>query len=171
MKHLIFALLVCSTSISTLPAQNANQNSKNPDQKFVTEAIEAGLAEVELGKLGQDQGNSPEIKEYGRMMEQDHSKANDELRALAKQFNMTLPTTFTSAMRKKHTDLKERSGQDFDQVFMKQMIEDHRKAIALFENEAKNGQNEQIRTWAKKMLPTLKQHLQHALHIYDNFQN
>lgn len=49
---------------------------------------------------------------------------------------------------------------------MKQMIDDHQKAIALFEKRAQNGQNEQIRMWAEKKLPTLKQHLEQAQKIY-----
>ena len=172
MKHLILALLVCSAPIITLTAQNTNQNSKDSslqasDKKFVAAAAESGLTEKALGKLGHNQGSATQVKEYGRMMEQDHSKANEELRDLANRHHMTLPSALPAAIQKKHDDLKTKSGKDFDQAFMKQMIEDHQKAISLFENEVKNGQNEQIRTWAKKTLPTLKQHLQQAQKIND----
>lgn len=173
MKHLFLAVLVCITSTGTLSAQNNNRNSmdssmKASDKKFATEAAEAGLAEVEMGKLGQNQGSSAKVKEYGRMMEKDHRKANDELQELAKKDNITLPSTLPSAMQNKHDALKKKSGQDFDRAFMKQMIEDHKKVITLFENEEKNGQNEQLRTWARKTLPTLRQHLEHAQKIYDD---
>ncbi len=174
MKHLFLALLMCSTSISTLSAQNVQSASttdshvKSTDEKFVKKAMEAGLSEVALGRLGQSRSQSESVKEYGRMMEKDHAKANEELRELARQSNINLPSELPSAMENDYRSLKEKSDQNFEKAYMKQMKEDHKKVIELFEEEAKNGQNEQIRTWAEKTLPVLQQHLKHAENIYDN---
>ena len=76
------------TKAASAPAA-AKQRS---DQKFVTDAAKGGMAEVELGKLAQDKASSDQVKNFGKRMVDDHSKANDELQTLAKNKNITLPT-------------------------------------------------------------------------------
>lgn len=167
MKHLFFSLLICSVSLNTLSAQDHNRNSVNSsDKKFITEAAESGLAEVQLGQIGQAQANAERVKEFARMMVQDHNKANQELRVLARQNDIKLSSSLPSSVQNSHNSIQKKSGKNFDKAFMKQMIDDHQKAIALFEKRAQNGQNEQIRMWAEKKLPTLKQHLEQAQKIY-----
>jgi putative membrane protein len=58
--------------------------------------------------------------------------------------------------------LSKLSGADFDREYMKHMVEDHVKDVALFEKEAKNGKDADLKAWAEKTLPTLKEHLQMA---------
>lgn len=182
MKQLFFALLMCSTSISYLSAQEKNgnspksqtENSKSPtentDETFAKKATEGGLAEVMFGKLGQNQGSSAEVKDYGKMMVNDHTKANQELKSLASKHNITLPKELPADMQKQYDAVKSRSGAEFDKAFIDQMITDHKKVIALFEDEVLKGQNEEMKAWAKKNLPTLKQHLEHAMRIQNNLK-
>lgn len=166
MKQLFFVLLMCSTSVTFLFAQDKNSTTtQNSDQEFMIQAAESGMAEVMLGKLGKNQGKSDAVKGYGKMMQKDHTKANTELKSLAAKHNVTLSANLPATMQKTHDDLKKKSAQDFDKAFMEQMIEDHQKAIQLFENEAKNGKDEEIRAWAQKTLPTLKKHHEHAVQI------
>ena len=55
------------------------------------EAARGGLAEVELGKLAQEKAASDQVKNSGKRMVHDHSKANDELKSLAESRKITLP--------------------------------------------------------------------------------
>lgn len=161
--------------INPLSAQNKKDNSskpprENPDPDFVFKAIESGLAEIALGKLGQDRGQSAAVKNYGKMMVEDHSKANAELKQLADKHNFETPTQLPQSVQKNSDALKKLSGVEFDKAFMEQMIKDHKKAIFLFEEEAEKGKNDAIRLWAQKTLPALKQHLEEAINIYDNLK-
>lgn len=172
MKQMLFILSMCIASVNVLTAQEqktgkaANSTpTQNSNQAFIQKAAESGMAEVMFGKLAQSQANSQKIKDYGMMMEKAHTKANQELLGLAKQQNITLPTALPAPMQSDYDALQKKSGNDFDKAFMDQMIADHQKAINLFEMEAKNGKNEQVRTWAENTLPTLKQHQQHARDI------
>lgn len=170
MKNMFMAILICSISIGNLSAQEPNRNSakaaKMLDQTFATAAAEAGVTEVEMGKLGEEKATSPRVKEFSQMMVKDHTKANEELRSWTKENNMTWPT-LPATGKNNHKVLKDKSGAEFDRVFMKQMIDDHQRAITLFEDEVKNGQNEEMRTWASKKLVTLKKHLAEAQQIYN----
>ena len=46
-------------------------------------AMEAGLAQVEFGRLAMKQGARAEVREFGQWMVTDHMKANRALKSLA----------------------------------------------------------------------------------------
>jgi putative membrane protein len=62
------------------------------DRHFIRKAGEGGLAEVELGKLATEKGQSDEVKKFGQRMVDDHGKANDQLKQLASSKGVELPT-------------------------------------------------------------------------------
>src|SRR5262249_4074873 len=74
------------------------------DQRFAMNTARVGIAEVELGKLASEKANNPEVKSFAQRMVTDHSKANDELKALAQKQGITLPTE----MDAKHKALRDR---------------------------------------------------------------
>ena len=88
------------------------------DSKFATAAANGGMAEVALGKLAQEKGASQQVKDFGAMMVTDHSKANNELMAIAKAKNITLPATVDAEHQKKMDDLQKLSGKDFDKAYV-----------------------------------------------------
>jgi putative membrane protein len=63
----------------------------NTDRVFVHAAAIGGMAEVEFGKLAQEKGQNEAVKEFGRRMVDDHSKANDRLAGLAKDDGIPVP--------------------------------------------------------------------------------
>jgi len=129
------------------------------DAKFTVDAANGGMAEVMLGKLAQDKG-SQKVKDFGAMMVTDHSKANDELMALAKSKNITLPSVVSADEQKHFDDLNKKSGADFDKSYTKLMIGDHKTDIKLFENGEKNLKDPDLKAFASKTLPILKMHLE-----------
>jgi putative membrane protein len=64
-----------------------------------------------------------------------------------------------SQMRAQLSKLK---GEEFDQRYMQTMVQDHQKAVALLEKEAKTGQNKDLKAFAESTLPVIKEHLQMA---------
>ena len=62
------------------------------DQKFIKEAIEGNLAEVQMGQLAQKNGASQGVKDFGRMLETDHDQANTKATSVASALNVTTPT-------------------------------------------------------------------------------
>jgi putative membrane protein len=61
------------------------------DMNFMKEAATGGMAEVELGKLAQQNAQSNEVKQFGARMVEDHGNANNELTKLAGNKGITLP--------------------------------------------------------------------------------
>lgn len=150
-------------SDSSKSASSSTGSLSAADRRFIETAARGGMAEVELGRLGTEKASSPEVKAFAQMMVDDHSKANDELKTLASQKGVTLPTD-TDAKNKAVKDrLEKLSGDPFDKAFMQEMLKDHRKDVADFQKQAKSVKgDDEVKSWASKTLPTLEQHLQHA---------
>jgi len=126
--------------------------------KFAVKVANAGMTEVELGKMAQEKG-SKSVKEYGAMMVKDHTKAGNELKSLATEKNITLPSAVSDEMRKHIDDLGKKSGKDFDKDYIGMMVSDHKDVIDGFEDMAKNSKDSAFKNFAVKTLPTLYKHL------------
>ena len=126
--------------------------------KFAVKVANAGMTEVELGKMAEEKG-SKSVKEYGTMMVKDHTKAGDELKSLAAEKNITLPSAVSDDMRKHIDDLSKKSGKDFDKDYIDMMVSDHKDVIEGFEDMAKNSKDSAFKNFAVKTLPTLYKHL------------
>jgi putative membrane protein len=128
-------------------------------EDFMKEAAIGGLTEVELGKLASTKAVNAEVKKFGQMMVDDHSKANAELKALAAKKNITLPTEPDSSHKSTIDELKGESGANFDKEYVDEMVDDHEKDVAEFEKQAQNSPDPDVKAFAAKTLPTLKKHL------------
>ena len=89
----------------------------------------------------------------------DHSKANDELKALAKKKNWTLPAEPDSSTKSTLDSLKSKTGADFDKEYVSEMVDDHEKDVKAFQDKAQNATDPDLKAFAAKTLPTLQKHL------------
>jgi putative membrane protein len=145
-------------------ARSGSASAKVPasDKMFMKKAAEGGLAEVELGKLAAEKGSNDAVKQFGQKMVDDHSKANDELKSLAEQKGVTLPTKPDAQSLAFKARLEKLSGAQFDKAYMEHMVRDHTKDVAEFKREAEYGKDLDVKAWAAKTQPTLEGHLSTA---------
>jgi putative membrane protein len=134
------------------------------DKKFIMETGQGGMMEVEIAKLAVDKASNAEVKQYAQRLVDDHTKANDELTQLAAQKGVTIPHD-EKAMMKGKDKLSKLSGADFDREFMSMMIKDHAKEVKEFEDVSAKAKDTDVKDWAAKTLPTLREHLQMARDI------
>jgi putative membrane protein len=132
------------------------------DATFVVNTANAGMTEIQAGQLAQQKGMAKDVKDYGSMMEKDHTAAADKLKAVAASKNITLPAAIAPDMQKNIDDLQKKDGKDFDKAYIGMMVDDHKKVISMFEDEVKNGSDADIKAFASSTLPTLKHHLAEA---------
>ena len=104
------------------------------------------------------------------MMVTDHSKVNDQLAAIAKAKNITLPAEPDSAHLKKADELSKLSEADFDKQYVSAMIDGHKKTLDLMNNEAKNGQDSTLKAFAAETAPKVQMHLDAINKIKDNMK-
>jgi len=143
-------------------ATAAGQTPQGADSKFVMDAAKGGLMEVEMGRMAADHATDPEVKQFAQRMVTDHTKANDELKTVASQKGITLPTSIDASDKAKMDKMSKMSGEAFDKAYMDDMVKDHKKDVAEFRKEANGGKDADIKGFASKTLPTLEEHLKMA---------
>src|SRR5450432_835161 len=129
------------------------------DESFFNKASGANLAEVAAGKLAVAKGNA-KVKSLGKQMVADHTTAQNELVALAKKENKTIPMSPDTEHKQALVDLDKLSGKSFDSAYIASQLADHTAAVALFSEESVNGSDPGAKAFATKYLPKLKMHLQ-----------
>lgn len=140
----------------------ASADEMKDDAEFAVKAANGGMVEVELAQLAATKATSQEVKTFAQMMMTDHTKANDELKSLATQKNITLPTTMSDESRKDVTRLSELTGTEFDKEYISFMVEDHEDDVESFGKAASDAKDAEIKAFAAKTLPTLQSHLDMA---------
>jgi putative membrane protein len=173
----------------------------NKDKKFVSDMLADGNAEIELGKMAEQKGASPQVKRFGRMMVEDHTKAGDQLKRIAASYNIQPDT---SKQDDKHKDLMDKlsklQGRDFDREYMSAMVDDHSDAVDKLESrttpadhgatgttgtlldrsdkdtnvkpdKADNRVEASVNQWAADTLPTVRHHLDEAKQIEAQIDN
>lgn len=150
-----------NTAGTSTTSTAAQLNDKDKD--FVQAAAKGGLAEVDLATDASTHATNADVKSFALKLVEDHNKANSELTKFASDHGVGTPTT---EMEGKMKEAKERlaklTKKDFDHAFVKQMIEDHQATITKFEDESRNGTDNDLKAWVNKTLPTLKEHLKMA---------
>lgn len=161
MKRALLTALLCISATVVCAEEPDSSQPVTAAQAFVTKATQAGLAEIELGKLAQTRSSDPKVKEFAATMVNDHTKANAELSTLAKRKNLEVPT----ALDDKHATMvhavSTKPPSEFDAEYSRQMVQAHDAAATLFADGQAVGDKD-IAGFAKKTLITIHRHQQLA---------
>ena len=132
------------------PAAAAEGKLSSADKTFMMNAAKGGMMEVEMGKVAAQNAQNADVKKFGNRMVTDHSKANSELMALAKEEGVSLPGAKSPGKWKSDKD------------YMDMMVKDHEKDLAEFQKEAKSGTDADLKKFAEKTSQVISKHLQMA---------
>lgn len=166
----------CKDSNETDPKEVAEEENEakfdendamEDDSEYLVEAASMDMKEIELGKLAQQKGTHADVKAFGKMMEDAHTKSLNDIKATAEAKNITLPTSMPEKGEDKYEDLNEETGADFDKKYADQMVKMHEKAVDKMEKISEKANDEDIRMWAANMLPSLRQHHEEAKMLKD----
>ncbi|MBX6314609.1 MAG: DUF4142 domain-containing protein [Isosphaeraceae bacterium] len=139
------------------------------DRLFVAAAAEGGMAEVAASKLAIERAASEEVKRFARQMVDDHTRANQELMRLAGARQIGVPQLLSFQHQAESDILAGLSGEEFDRCYMKQQFAAHICTVGLFEAEAERGQDQDLKAFAAKQLPTLREHLDMARRLAEPY--
>jgi putative membrane protein len=138
------------------------RNSSTQDAEFLRDAAMANMTEIELGQAAQQNAQSDEVRRYGQRMVDDHGKAQFELRPLARRLNVDIPERLDGHHQDMVSRLSQKTGPSFDRDYVSMMANDHQTVVSKFEDAAQNASDNDVRAFANKMLPTLREHLRMA---------
>jgi|SRR5580704_5566218 putative membrane protein len=175
---LIGGVATLAMSIGAVPAFAQYTTNQNPpwiryeaDYGFAKKAAQENKAEVKLGRLAEQKGTTPAVRDFGRRMVQDHSKNDAELKELASGENLPLPTQIKKSDESTYEHLSTLSGKAFDRAYSRAMVQDHMRDLAEFQQEAKDAQNQAIKDYAVQTVPVLQSHLDQARQMEEAVQS
>jgi len=165
----VAALLAAASWTATAQNTKGQKSSSSDlpldDKTFVRKAAEDGKHEVMLAEMAKNQAANPDIKKFAERLITDHTKANEQLIAAAKAANIPVPAGISEEQFKELQKFKNLKGAEFDKMYGHHMIEDHEKAVKMFETASKTLKDPGLKAFAAKTLPTLKEHLEMAKKI------
>jgi putative membrane protein len=173
-KRYVFSLLAFAAASAALPlgvhAQSAGtgpdvNNANSVDRQFVQQAMIANAEEIKTADAERYSHNAS-VRLFARTMIRDHGQSVGQLASIANQLNIPYPKAGvvhvntsggepSSATNGTHVAANPAP----PRTYMQNEVSDHQKAIALYENEMRNGSNQQLRSYAGSVLPQLKNHL------------
>ena len=148
-----------SSATSTALGQ---QQVDRADLDFMKNAAEGGMAEVEFGKLAQQNAQDAQVKQFGARMEQDHSNANTQLQAVAGKKGVQMPKQVDAKDQKELDRLSGLKGTAFDRAYMRMMVQDHDKDVKEFQHQAQAARDPDVKNFARQTLSVIQQHDQMA---------
>ncbi len=151
------------------PAAQQGQQSQQDqitaeDQEFLTKAIQAGMAEVQLSELALEKTQNEQVRGFAERMVEEHTAANVQLINLAESAGMTPPTEMDQQHQTEHQQLSQLAGEEFDRQYIQGQVRDHQAAVELYSTEATQPSGP-VDELAGQLLPALQEHLQMARQI------
>jgi putative membrane protein len=134
------------------------------DQEFLTKAIQAGVAEVQISELALEKAQNEQVRQFAERMVQDHTAANERLVSLAESAGNAPSMELDQEHQAMLQQLSQLSGEEFDRQYMEGQVLDHEAAVRLFASEATQPTGP-VDALAGELLPALRQHLQMAEEI------
>jgi putative membrane protein len=153
----------------------------NADKDFIDDLAIAGMAEVELGKMAAEKGSNAQVKNFGKMMVDDHTMAGDKLKMVASQHNVIVPNALDETHQQLRDRLAQLSGAEFDREYMDAMVDGHEDVVdqlgsrvdeanpsAVVAEQSDNVVTSAINRWAAESYPVVQKHLENAKMIASN---
>lgn len=133
------------------------------DSAFVANARRGDMYEIEAGRIAQQRARSEEIRQLAQRMIQDHTTSSDQLMAALRTGEGAtladeLPDDLDQHRQTMLDHLRQASDVEFDGVYLSQQKMAHRETMTLFEGFESSGDNPQLVSYARNMLPVLREH-------------
>jgi len=145
---------------NAMQQQQASSTSVMQDKAFVHDALQGGMAEVQLGQLAVEKGSSEDVKQFGQKMVADHTRLGDQMKQVAQQMDVKLPNGPSKKDKELYSKLQGLSGQQFDNAYITAMVKDHKKDAETFKAKAQQSQNPALQQAAQQGAQVIDQHLQ-----------
>jgi putative membrane protein len=149
-----------SSQGNTASGAGATAKLNKSDQKIVLNMAQANMAEIEEARLAQSKSQNDQVKNFARQMIDDHTKALDEVKALAANRGVTLPTDLDKSHKAKADKLGNMSGDAFDRAYLKEAgMADHKKTEHMLRHAQGKAHDPDVKALVARILPTVEQHL------------
>jgi putative membrane protein len=160
-------VVVPSPQAQSSPAGPSVARMRSADAVFITKAAESAVTDAALARLGAAKATTRQVKVFAQRLAQGHSALTRDIAALARSKSVDLgePPADT---RRVGADLAPLSGPAFDRAFVAAIVKAHEAAVSLFEGESRDGRDADVKDWAARQLPAIRDQLARAQALRPN---
>lgn len=186
-KHILAAVMLSTTlfvtacgsddSIEQATEQSVQQfeaagmQGMQNDALFMAEAASASMLEVQLGEAATQTAVSPEVRDLAQELVQSNQKMLNELQQIASESNFVLPSTLGARHHELYQEITAKSGIAFDLAYVNRLTGQQKELLDRYEDMAKNGKVMEVKQFASKQLPLLRQQLKMVEDLEETIEN
>ena len=142
-------------------------NLAERDQEFLEQAAQNGHAEMSASRLALTKARNPKVRVFAQRMIDDHQRVDAELTSLAASKKYTPPKEPSMLQKGKEMLIANLGDDSFDQRYMNQMgVQAHEETVRLFEEASRDARDPDVKAFASKHLPALREHLKAARDLH-----
>ena len=132
------------------------------DLTFLTESADTLLAHAELAKLARERASTNEVRQLAQTVENDSAALYRQVREIALKKGADVPEELSEKEKRRLEPLQSLSGDAFDRMYLKQVVEDQRKFTSTLMRQSEQLVDSDVRQLASKTLPRAQNNLQYA---------
>lgn len=129
------------------------------DRDFLAKVRQAGLWESPSGQQAQQRGSGQRVKEIGAMIANEHITLDEDVRTVANQLNVVLPSKPNNDQQKWMAELSGLSGEEYDRHFAYRLRAAHGKVFAVIADIRANTANSLVRDFAARANAFVLRHM------------
>jgi putative membrane protein len=158
-----WAVVVACAMTTGLGAEENKRAEKLPlDRNFLIKSFTCSHADVMFAELADKRAGSDKVKKFARKIAKDHTSMKEDMARIIKDRKLGVLAGTEKKTKDEIKRLGKLEGSEFDRAYLKRVITDHKKAVRMFENQQTKGEDKELTSFAKKMLPGIRAHLREA---------
>ena len=147
---------------SAATVRTAAGTASAQDTTWAQSNAQTDLAEITLGQLAEQRAQHAATKSLAQMTMSDHQKALSQLKTVASQAGITLPTAPNASQQAQAAQLKSTPASQFDTTYDSIQVQGHKLSISQTDTEIADGSSTAVKNFARTYLPVAQKHLQMA---------
>jgi putative membrane protein len=168
MQNRSMLMAACGTAALLVSAVAQASSLSRNDREFMNSVATMDMTGAHAGEMAQARAKNAEVKDFAKMLAKDDSESFGHLAELAAKTGVTIPRGINAARIPALQGLTNLNGAQFDRQFTKGQIAAGQHALAVFKHEAKYGQNDDLKSYANRMIPIADNDLKRAQQIWSD---
>lgn len=128
------------------------------DAAFLKQAAQNDAAEIQEAQLAESRAPRPTLRQFAHQMITDDTESSHSLATLAQNKGVSLPSAPDDQQGAEIQVLEPLRGRAFDRAYLDDQLNAQEQVIALYQREADQGSDPEVKAFAAQMLPIVQQH-------------
>lgn len=149
------------------PAAGRDEASqqKDPAKQFIKDQYSTNLYEIQVSQWVQQRAQDQQVKQFAQMVVKDHQQANQQLKQIAQSAGVQIQEKLDPVHQAKLQKFQQCAASEIDRKYAFSQAAGHMMGVLELTYQSRNAQNQDVKQYATKTLPKMKQHLDRATEI------